>query len=258
MSEVHSTAIIHPGAKIGAQVKIGPYAVIGPKVTLMDRVEVMSHAVVDGRTVVGEGTRIWPFASVGSTPQDLKYRGEDSELHIGKNNMIREYCNISLGTEGGGNKTVIGDGNLFMCFTHVAHDCMIGNECIFANGATLAGHVIVSDKTVLGGLSAVHQFCRLGELSMIAGGAMVAQDVPPFCMVHGDRATINGLNVVGLRRLGLKDERMEAVKTMYRLLYKENLTLDDAKAAIARDVMESRERSVFLGFLNESSRGVVR
>ena len=257
-TKIHPTAIVEPGAEIGVGVSIGPYSIIGSKVKIGDHCEVQSHVVMTGRVQLGKKNLISSFASVGSRPQDLKYRGEDSELVIGDNNMFREYCNLSLGTEGGGGKTVIGSDNLFMVYTHVAHDCQVGNRVIAANCVALAGHATVDDGAVLGGLSAVHQFCRVGRLAMIAAGAVVTQDVVPFGMVHGDRARINGLNVVGLRRLGVKNADLQGIKSMYHLVFDSSLTLDDAIARIVKDVEDSEFRRVWLDFLKDSERGLCR
>jgi UDP-N-acetylglucosamine acyltransferase len=255
---IHPTAIIEPGAQLGVGVKIGPYSIIGRDVVLGDGSNIHSHVVMTGRVRLGKNNLISSFSSVGSRPQDLKYKGEDTELIIGDNNMFREYCNLSLGTEGGGGKTIIGDDNLFMVYTHVAHDCIVGNRVIAANSVALAGHVEVNDGAVLGGLSAVHQFCRVGRLAMIAAGSMVTQDVVPYGMVHGDRARINGLNVVGLRRLGIKNADLQAIKSMYHLVFDSSLTLDDAVSRIAKDVEESEYRKVWLDFLSKSERGLCR
>ena len=255
---IHPTALIHKGAEFGVGVNIGPYAVIGPNVKLHDEVEIGPHCVVDRKVTIGARTKVSSFASIGALPQDLKYRGEDTELVIGVDNLFREYSNISIGTEGGGGRTTIGDRNLFMVYTHVAHDSVIGNSCIFANSVAIAGHVHVDDFSVLGGLSAVHQFCRIGSMAMIAGGAMVVQDVPPYCMVQGDRATPNGLNVVGLRRAGCKPEELTAIKSMYRMLYNENLTVEDAIIRMEADLPASHWRAKFVEFLQKSERGVCR
>jgi UDP-N-acetylglucosamine acyltransferase len=241
-TKIHPSAIIEPGAEIGSGVSIGPYCVVGSKVQIGDNCQIHSHVVI----------------SVGSRPQDLKYKGEDSELLIGDNNMFREYCNLSLGTDGGGGKTVIGNDNLFMVHTHVAHDCQVGHKVIAANCVALAGHAVIDDGAVLGGLSAVHQFCRVGRLSMIAAGAMVTQDVVPYGMVHGDRARINGLNVVGLRRNGVKNSDLQSIKAMYHLVFDSSLTLDDAISKIRRDVEDSEYRRVWLDFLKDSERGLCR
>lgn len=256
--DIHKTAVVHHGAELGAGVKIGPYAIIGPQVKLGDGVVVDAHAVVEGRTTVGARTRIHSFASVGSLPQDLKFTGEDTELIVGKDNMIREYANISLGTAGGGGKTVIGNGNLFMVYTHIAHDCHVGNECIFANGVAIAGHAIIGDKVVFGGLSALHQFCVVGDMAMAAAGAIVTQDVPPFVMVHGNRAQPNGLNVVGLRRSGMSQAQVSDVKTAYRLIFNENIGIEDARTRIGAEVGDVAVRAKFVDFLAASKRGVCR
>jgi UDP-N-acetylglucosamine acyltransferase len=255
---IHPTAIIEAGAQLGVGVKIGPYSIIGRDVIVGDGTDIHSHVVMTGRVRIGKNNLISSFASVGSRPQDLKYKGEDTELIIGDNNMFREYCNLSLGTEGGGGKTIIGNDNLFMVYTHVAHDCIVGHRVIAANSVALAGHVEVNDGAVLGGLSAVHQFCRVGKLAMIAAGSMVTQDVVPYGMVHGDRARINGLNVVGLRRLGIKNAELQGIKAMYHLVFDSSLTLDDAVSRIAKDVEESDYRKVWLDFLSKSERGLCR
>lgn len=257
-TKVHPTAIIEPGAELGIGVSVGPYSIIGSKVRVGDNTNIESHVVISGRVSLGKNNLISSFASIGSRPQDLKYRGEDSELLIGDENMFREYCNLSLGTDGGGGKTVIGSQNLFMVYTHVAHDCQVGNRVIAANCVALAGHAIVDDGAVLGGLSAVHQFCRVGRLAMIAAGAIVTQDVVPFGMVHGDRARINGLNVVGLRRLGIKNSDLQAIKAMYHLVFDSSLTLDDAISRIKKEVEDSEYRRVWLDFLKDSERGLCR
>ncbi|MEY4632060.1 MAG: hypothetical protein RIQ81_2180 [Pseudomonadota bacterium] len=256
--KIHPTAIVDSHAELGAGVVIGPYAIVGPSVKLGDGVVVDAHAVVEGRTSVGARTRIHAFASVGSQPQDLKFSGEETELHIGSDNMIREYANISLGTAGGGGKTIIGDGNLFMVYSHVAHDCIIGNECIFANSVAVAGHCVIGDKAVFGGLSGIHQFCHIGDMVMVAAGAIVAQDVPPFVMVHGDRARPTGLNVVGLRRSGMTTAQVGEVKNCYRLLYSEDLPLEEAKARIASETTDAAIKAKFLDFLADAKRGICR
>ena len=258
LERIHSSAIIKSGAQLANDVEIGPYAVIGAHVQIGVGTKVGSHAVIEGRTSIGERNLISAFASIGSRPQDLKYRGEDTALVIGNDNMFREYSNVSLGTEGGGGKTVIGNHNLFMVYTHVAHDCVVGSHVIAANAVGLAGHVEVGDGAVLGAMSAFHQFCRVGAYSMTAGGAMVSQDVIPYGMVHGDRAKINGLNVVGLRRLGISAEDLRALKDMYRLLFDENLTQDDAQARIKSEIAESKYRSAWLTFLAHGGRGLCR
>lgn len=255
---IHPTAVVDAKAELAPEVEVGPFAVIGPLVKVGRGTKVGAHAVLSGRTSIGERNLISPFASIGSRPQDLKFKDEDTSLSIGDENMFREYCNVSIGTEGGGGRTLIGNKNLFMVFTHVAHDCIIGDHVIVANNVALAGHVEVGDGAVFGGLAAVHQFCRIGRYSMTAGGSMVTQDVVPYGMVHGDRARISGLNVVGLRRLGVKAEDLRGIKDMYRLVFEENLTLEDAVARIEKDVGDSSFRAEWLAFLRRGERGLCR
>ncbi len=256
---IHPMAVVSKGATLGKGVKIGPFAVVGEKVKLDDGVQVGCGAVLGGDLSIGKDTVIFPYATVGSLPQDLKYKGEDSRIIIGERNRIREYVNISLGTSDGGMLTRIGDDNLLMCYTHVAHDCNMGSSCIVANGVQFAGHVTIGNRVVLGGLAAVHQFCTIGDLAMIAGGAMVTQDVFPFSMVQGDRATLRGLNVVGIRRSQYK--KVSDIKKMYSLVFKQELALDEAVLQIKEQVEDGEEKSIVLAFLEQSiraGRGLVR
>ncbi|MCB9229868.1 MAG: acyl-ACP--UDP-N-acetylglucosamine O-acyltransferase [Deltaproteobacteria bacterium] len=255
---MHSTAIVEHGATLGQGVKIGPYAVIGKNVILGDHVQIGSHVVIKGRTQLGSRTRVWPFASIGTEPQDLKYQGEDTELICGEDNMIREYVNLSLGTQDGGGRTVIGSGNLFMVNTHIAHDCIVGDRCIFANGVSLGGHVLVQSEAVIGGHVAVHQFVRIGQLAMLAGGAIVVQDVPPFVMVHGNHASPGGLNLTGLRRSGRNRERIRSIKAMYKILYHSGKSLQDALELINCELEPSDDLTVFTEFCRHSGRGLCR
>lgn len=219
MTAIHPTAIVEPGARLGEEVAIGPYCIVGPEVELGEGVSLTSHVVVAGRTTIGPNTRIYPFASIGHPPQDLKYKGESSQLVIGANNVIREYVTMNPGTEGGGMVTQVGNNGLFMIGAHIAHDCKIGNHVIMANNATLAGHVEVGDWAILGGLSAVHQFVRVGHHAMIGGMSGVEYDVIPYGSVMGDRARLSGLNVVGLKRRRFSREDIHALRTAYRLLF---------------------------------------
>ena len=219
MTAIHPTAIVESGAKLGEEVTIGPYCIVGPEVELGEGVGLTSHVVVAGRTIIGPNTRIYPFASLGHPPQDLKYKGESSQLVIGANNVIREYVTMNPGTEGGGMVTQIGNNGLFMIGAHVAHDCKIGNHVVMANNATLAGHVEVGDWAILGGLSAVHQFVRVGHHAMIGGMSGVEHDVIPYGSVMGDRARLSGLNVIGLKRRRFSRENIHALRTAYRLLF---------------------------------------
>jgi len=202
MADLHPSSVISSRATLGKEVRIGPFCVVGPDVVFEESVVLHSHAVVEGRTRIGAGTKIFPFASIGHRPQDLKYAGEPSELVIGANNTIREYVTMNPGTKGGGMVTRVGDGCLFMMGAHVAHDCQIGNRVIMANNATLAGHVVIEDDAIIGGLAAVHQFVRIGRRAMVGGMSGVEHDVIPFGLVMGERATLKGLNVVGLKRGG--------------------------------------------------------
>ncbi len=255
---IHPTAIVSKQAQLGTGVHVGPYCVVESHVILDDRVVLESHASVKGRTTLGAGTRVWSFASIGSEPQDLKYKGEETSLVCGADNMFREYVNISIGTEGGGGQTVIGSKNLFMVGVHIAHDCIINDQCILANGVSLGGHVLIGSKAVLGGHSAVHQFAHIGELAMVGGGAMVSQDVPPFSMVHGNYARASGLNLIGLKRAGFSQEDIQKVKAMYRILHHSDRTLEDALMRIREDFPESPFRNTLLDFLTHSTRGICR
>lgn len=224
-TEIHATAVIDPKARLGADVQIGPYCVVGPDVQLGDKVRLVAHVVVDGRTTVGAGTVIYPFASIGQRPQDLKYHGELSTLEIGSNNQIREHVTMNPGTEGGGMVTRVGDNGLYMVGVHVAHDCIIGNNVVMANNATLAGHVIVGDFAVIGGLAAVHQFVRIGSHAMIGGMSGVENDVIPYGMVKGERAHLAGLNIVGLERRGFARDEIHALRSAYRMLFSKEGTM---------------------------------
>ena len=199
-ASIHPTSIVHSRTSLGQGVSIGPYCMVDENVVLEDGVKLISHVCIAGKTRIGAGTTVFPFASIGHAPQDLKYHGEESTLIIGQNNVIREYVTINPGTEHGGMKTVIGDNCLLMVGVHVAHDCIVGNNVIMANNATLAGHIVVGDHAVLGGLCAVHQFVRIGAHSMVGGGAMVNADVIPYGTVYGNRANLEGINIVGMRR----------------------------------------------------------
>ena len=227
MPQIHATAIVAPGANLADDVVIGPYCVLGGQVELGAGVRLMSHVVVEGRTIIGEGTRIFPFASIGLEPQDLKYRGEDSSLSIGRHNTIREYVTMNPGTEGGGMVTRVGDHGLFMVGVHVAHDCQIGDHVIMANNATLAGHVVVEDFALLGGLSAVHQFVRIGRHAMIGGMSGVERDVIPYGQVMGDRARLSGLNIIGMQRHGFSREDIQGLRSAYQFLFSAEGTFND-------------------------------
>lgn len=234
MAQIHPSAVIEDGAKIGADVRIGPFCQVGAGVELGDGVELVSHAAVAGFTSVGSGTKIFPFASIGHQPQDLKYKGEPSRLVIGRNNMIREGVTMNPGTEGGGMLTKVGDNCLFMAGAHVAHDCILGDHVIMANNATLAGHIEVGDYAFVGGLAAVHQFCRIGKHAMIGGMSGVEQDVIPFGMVTGNRAHLSGLNLVGLKRRGFDRDEIHKLRSAYRMLFADEGTLAERMEDVAQ------------------------
>lgn len=232
---IHQTAIIHPNAEIGNNVKIGPYCVIGENVKLGDNCELLSHVCVDGYTQIGENTKIFPFASIGSAPQDLKYNGEKTKLIIGKNNKIREHVTMNPGTETGGGITQVGDNCLFMMGAHVAHDCIIGNNVIMANNATLGGHVEVGNFVVVGGMSAVHQFIRIGSYAIIGGFSGVENDVIPYGRVKGERAYLAGLNLIGLERQGFDKDQVRTLQKAFNQLFADNDTLEQRIDSVEKD-----------------------
>jgi UDP-N-acetylglucosamine acyltransferase len=218
-AEIHRMAVVEDGAVIGPNCKIGAFAVVGPEVTLGEGVELKSHVVVEGWTDVGDGTIIFPFASIGHIPQDLKFGGERTKLEIGKRNRIREHVTMNPGTEGGGGLTKIGDDGLYMMGVHIGHDCIVGNEVVLANNASLGGHCIIEDYVIMGALSGVHQFCRVGRGAMIGGLAAVVADVIPYGTVMGDRASLEGLNLVGLKRRGSEKNDINGLRSAFKLLF---------------------------------------
>ena len=260
MTDIHPTAIIETGAKLGRGVRIGPYCCVGASVELGDDIELISHAVVTGQTRIGPQTRIYPFASIGHIPQDLKYGGEVSELVIGSGNTIREHVTMNPGTAGGGMVTRVGNDCLFMVGTHVAHDCQIGNNVIMANNATLGGHVVVEDGAVIGGLAAVHQFVRIGRMAMIGGMSGVGSDVIPFGFATGERAYLSGLNIVGLKRQGFNRDQLHALRSAYRLLFSsEEGTLIQRMEEVVRVYEESPAVLQLVNFMQgDSSRSVLQ
>ncbi len=256
-TEIHKTAVVDPAARIGEGVTIGPYSVIGPRVTLGDEVRVGSHVVVEGRTIVGRGSQIHTGAVVGSPPQDKKHNPADEVyLVIGENNVIREYVTMNPGTLEGGGKTVVGDNNLFMAYAHVAHDCVIGNSCVMANSGTLAGHVTLEDNATVGGLSAVHQFVRIGRLSIIGGCSKVVQDVPPFSMCDGHPARVYHLNTIGLKRMQVASQTMWVLKEAFKLLFRSGLSKSHALARIEETLPMTPELEHLIFFAKTSKRGL--
>jgi UDP-N-acetylglucosamine acyltransferase len=261
-ARIHPTAIVADGAVIGEGTTVGAYSIIGPHVRLGLNNVVGPHVVLEGRTTLGDGNTIYQFASVGAAPQDLKYKGEPSELKIGHKNIIRECVTLQPGTQGGGMLTSIGDQNLFMANTHVGHDSHVGSRCVVANGAALAGHVTVADGVIIGGLSGIHQFVRLGAVCMIGAGAMVAQDIPPYCMAQGDRATVQGLNRVGLERNGGSRDDLAILREVYRVLFTPQGTEAQDKVfkdrvAFAKTLVRDNVRGLdFVSFIERTERGI--
>lgn len=258
MSRIHQTALINRQAEIDSDVEIGPYSVIGAGVRIGQRTRVASHVVIEGRTSVGQGNTIYQFATIGSRPQDLKYRGEASELIIGNHNTIREYVSLNPGTAGGGMVTRVGDHNLLMMHCHIAHDCLIGSHNIIANGATLGGHVMVQDYVIVGGLVGIHQFARIGSGAILGAGSMVSKDVPPFCNATGDRARLRGLNLEGLKRRGFTTTAIDALKKAYRIIFQSKLKTKDALEKVRREVLPTAEIDILLAFIAQSQRGICR
>ena len=256
---IHSTAIIAPGAELDSTVSVGPYAVIGEYVKIGAGTTIGPHAVIEGRTEIGCDNQIFQFTSIGAVPQDLKFSGEETSLTIGSRNRIREFVTIHLGTETGNGITTVGSDNLFMAYSHIAHDCIVKDYIVMANAATLAGHVEVDDYAILGGLSAVHQFARIGCHVMASGGSMIGQDIVPYSIVQGDRARIVGLNLTGLKRRGFSSDALSNIKKMYKLVFRSNLNLNEAIAQIEDQFDGSQEEvKTYLDFLKKSERGLAR
>ncbi|GAB4265968.1 MAG: acyl-ACP--UDP-N-acetylglucosamine O-acyltransferase [Deferrisomatales bacterium] len=252
-------AVIHPGAELEEGVEVGPFAVIGPHVRIGKNCRIGAHSLVEGRTRLGEGCQVFPFASVGTVPQDLKYRGEPSRLEIGERTVVREFATVNIGTEGGGGVTRVGSDCLLMAYSHVAHDCRLGDHVVMANAATLAGHVCVGDWATVGGLSAVHQFVRVGAHAFVGGCSAVVMDVAPYVSVSGNRARAVGVNVTGLKRRGFDGETIRALRSAYRIVFQSGYTLQRALEEV-RSGPEFELPSVrtFVEFLAQSERGVTR
>jgi UDP-N-acetylglucosamine acyltransferase len=258
MHRLHPTAIINSHAELAVDVEVGAYSVIGASVKIGKGTKIHSHVVVQGRTTLGEENVIYPFATVGSAPQDLKYKGEPSELIIGNRNTIREYVSLNPGTSGGGMVTRVGDQNLLMMYCHIAHDCIVGSRNVIANGATLGGHVVVEDFVIVGGLVGIHQFVRIGNGAILGAGSMVSKDVPPYCNATGDRAKLHGLNVEGLKRRGFEKNVIEAIRKAYRIAFKSKLKTEVALAKIHQDLPSIPEVENFVSFIANSQRGICR
>lgn len=262
MSNIHPTAIVDPHAQVDATASIGPYSVIGANVVIGAGTTVGPHCVIDGRTTLGRDNRIFQFNSIGAVPQDKKYAGEPTELVIGDRNTIREFCTINLGVPQAGGITSVGDDNWIMAYTHIAHDCHVGNHTTLANNTTLAGHVTLGDWVTVGGLTGIHQFVKVGAHAMVGFASAVTQDVPPFMLVDGNPLAVRGYNVVGLRRRGFSPERIGAVKQMHKLIYRQGLTLAAARAAVGALAQSTPEAGADVAmmeqFLADATRGIVR
>ncbi|MBK9217060.1 MAG: acyl-ACP--UDP-N-acetylglucosamine O-acyltransferase [Uliginosibacterium sp.] len=255
---IHPTAIIHPGAQLGANVSVGPYAVIDEYVVIGDGTSIGPHSVITGRTSIGRENRIFSFASIGEIPQDKKYAGEPTQLVIGDRNTIREYCNFNIGTAQDTGVTRIGSDNWFMASVHIGHDCQVGDQIIMANNVTLGGHVTVGDWAILGGMAAVHQFVHVGAHCMAGGGSIITQDIPPFVMCSGNPVAPHGINSEGLRRRGYSAEAIATIKRAYKAIYRQSLSLDQARALIAAWNEEVPELQPLMDFFAASTRGIIR
>jgi UDP-N-acetylglucosamine acyltransferase len=257
-SQIHPTAVVDPKAKLGAAVTVGPYAIVGPDVEIGDDSSIGHHATVEGPTKIGPRNKIFPYAAIGFVTQDLKYKGEPTYLQIGSDNTFREFCTVHRGTAPG-ESTIIGNGNLFLAYSHIAHNCIVGNKTIFSNNATIAGHVVVDDHAVISGLSAVHQFCRIGAHSIIGGCAKIVQDVPPYLIADGNPAQLRGVNHVGLERRGFQEPDIKALRRAYRLLADKTLNFSQAIAKIeASEDAANTYVDYLLKFLKTTERGVIR
>jgi UDP-N-acetylglucosamine acyltransferase len=257
-STIHPSAVISAHAQIGQSCYVGPYSIVGDEVELGDRVRLESHCVIDGRTTIGEDTQVFPFVSIGLASQDLKYKGEPTETRIGKRNRIREFVTIHRGTEGGGGLTQIGDDCLIMAQAHIAHDCRLGNEVIMANGATLAGHVLIDDRANVGAYSGVHQFCRVGREAYVGGYSVVVKDALPFALTVGNHARCYGLNKIGMQRRGYSPAAIDALHHAFYLLLSARLNTGQALEKIRAETKDSREVDELVRFIESSERGVVK
>ena len=262
MATIDATARVDAAAELDADVSIGPYTVIGPGVRIHGGTTVGAHCVIDGRTTIGRDNRIFAFNALGGPPQDLKYAGEPTELHIGERNTLREFCTFNTGTVQDAGVTRVGDDNWVMAYVHVAHDCRVGSHTVLANNATLAGHVHLGDWAIVGGLTGIHQFVKVGAHAMLGFASAVTQDVPPYMLVDGNPLAVRGFNAEGLRRRGFGPERIAVVKQMHRLLYRSGNTLAEARAAIEALVAEAPaaagEIAAMTRFLDGATRGIAR
>ncbi|MFC1605731.1 acyl-ACP--UDP-N-acetylglucosamine O-acyltransferase [Pseudomonadota bacterium] len=258
MSQVHPTALVDPAARLADDVEVGAFSIVGPKVTIGPGSRIGPHVVVTGRTTIGRNTRIFQFASIGEEPQDKKYDGEDTELIIGDNNTIRELCTFSRGTAQGGGKTIIGNDNWIMACVHIAHDCILGDNIIMANNASLAGHVTVGDWAILSGYSLIHQFCNVGEHSFTSFASHVNQSIPPYVTVSGEKARAKGINTEGLKRRGYTPEQIRQVRRAYKVLYRSGLSLEEATGQLAEMAEGHDEIQPLVDFLETTVKSFIR
>jgi UDP-N-acetylglucosamine acyltransferase len=265
MTRIHVTAVVDSKAEIANDVEIGPYSIIGPNVKIGAGTKIGSHTIIEGYTSIGKENNFAHFASIGGAPQDMKYRGEPTQLMIGDRNTIREFTTIHTGTAQDEGITRIGNDNWIMAYVHIAHDCQVGNHTIFASNAQIAGHVHVEDWAILGGMSGVHQFVRIGQHAMLGGASALVQDIPPFVMAAGEKASPHGVNVEGLKRRGFTTETIAALRQAYKVLYKDGLSFEDAKieiqkmvAAHAADAATAEKLAQFHDFIAASTRGIIR
>ncbi len=254
----HETAIVSPEASIADDVEIGAYCIIGPKVTIGEGSRIGPHVIISGNTTIGKNNRFFQFSSIGEQPQDKKYAGEDTQLVIGDNNTVREFCTFNTGTSQGGGVTRIGNNNWIMAYVHIAHDCVIGNDVIMANNATLGGHVTIGDFAILSGFAGVHQFVEIGEHAFVSFASHINQSIPPYVTVSGEKAKAKGVNTEGLKRRGFSTEQVKNVRRAYRTLYRSGLSLEDAKEKLAGMDEESGEISPMVEFLNNVERSIIR
>lgn len=258
MSKIHPTAVVDPGAKIADDAVVGPLAVIDGEVELGPGVEICAHVYVTGKTKIGAGTRVYPFSVLGAAPQMLGFDGKTTELVIGENNEIREHASIHVGTPNGGGRTKIGDNNMIMNNFHIAHDCQIANNCVLAGYSGMGGHVVLEDFVVLGGMTGIHQFVRIGKYAFTAGNSMVSKDVPPFSKVAGDRARFVGVNRINLERLGFEPERIALIKHAFHILFQAKHRFEDACEIVESECADSEDVAHLLAFLRSSERGFIR
>ena len=258
MSGIDPRAIVSPKAELAGDVTVGPYTVIGDGVKIGAGTWIGPHAVINGPTTIGEGNKIFQFASIGDAPQDLKYKGEPTRLEIGDRNVFREFTTMNRGTVNGGGVTTIGSDNLFMAFTHVAHDCHVGNRCVMANYATLAGHVELGDWVIMGGYAGTHQFTKIGAHAFLGNNSAATRDVPPYVMAVGTPAVPHSVNSEGLKRRGFTPEQIRNIKNAYRVLYRSDMLLKDAVAELQSRVSAQPELKIFVDFIGESTRSLVR